>query len=209
MIRNLIFDLGNVLLPINPQATQQKLTDLMDYPFANVLTDPDEMMKKFEMGQFNYPVFFNYLSRISRKIVYANDLIPAWNAMLEPIPAHIWQFMEQISAEYDCYLLSNTNETHLAWFEDYLKRSGKLQYWKEQLFRKTYYSHEVRLRKPDPAIFYYVLNDSGINASESLYIDDLEDNVAGARVAGLHAARYDITSMELAQFVRMQIGNIS
>lgn len=209
MIKNIIFDLGNVLLPINPSATQEQLTELMDYSFANILTDPDEMMKKFEMGAFNYVVFFNYLARLSKNIVHANDLIPAWNAMLGPVPEHIWRLLDVVSGQYDCYLLSNTNETHLQWFETYLASIGKLITWKQDIFKKTYYSHQVKLRKPDPAIFHFVLQDAGIAANETLFIDDLDDNVAGSRRAGLHAALYDINRNELGRFIVQQIENIS
>lgn len=51
-------------------------------------------------------------------------------------------------------------------------------------------SAEVRLIKPDPAIYEHCLRGLGVGASESLFIDDREVNVAAARAVGMHAVHF-------------------
>jgi len=60
----------------------------------------------------------------------------------------------------------------------------------EDVFTKIYYSHVVKLSKPNPAIFHYMLNDSGILPEESLFIDDLQRNVNAAIETGLPACQF-------------------
>jgi putative hydrolase of the HAD superfamily len=53
------------------------------------------------------------------------------------------------------------------------------------LFEKVYYSHEIHKYKPDVTSYLKVIELAGINPTESLFIDDLEPNIAGAEKAGL------------------------
>lgn len=52
------------------------------------------------------------------------------------------------------------------------------------------FSGEVRLIKPDPAIYEHTLRGLGAKASETLFLDDREVNVQGARALGIHALRF-------------------
>ena len=54
----------------------------------------------------------------------------------------------------------------------------------DDYFDKAYYSQKVGLRKPNADIFEFVLNDAGITARESFYIDDLPPNIETARKLG-------------------------
>ena len=53
------------------------------------------------------------------------------------------------------------------------------------LFEEIYYSHEVGLGKPDPAIFSKVLIDNGLKPEETLYIDDTEQHIESAKKSGI------------------------
>ena len=55
-------------------------------------------------------------------------------------------------------------------------------------FEKTYYSHEMGMRKPDREIFDFVLNDAQIKPEETLFIDDSPQHLATARSLGIHTA---------------------
>jgi putative hydrolase of the HAD superfamily len=52
-------------------------------------------------------------------------------------------------------------------------------------FEKFYLSHEIRLRKPDPEIFDYVLKENGLVAAETLFVDDTEENTIAAGKLGI------------------------
>jgi len=67
---------------------------------------------------------------------------------------------------------------------DYLKREFGFE-GNDHLFEKTYYSHFVGLRKPDPAIFEKVLKENNLVAEETLFIDDIAANLEAAEALGI------------------------
>lgn len=208
MIRNLLFDLGNVLLPIQPADTARALEAAMGIPYENLLQQPDEMLVKFETGRINYIVFFNYLSRIAPEIVHINDLLPAWTSMLKPLRQETINDLLTLSNDYKCYLLSNTNEVHIEWFERHLRQQGLYDTWYGRIFTHCYYSHIVGHRKPEPEIFTEVITTAGLRPDETLFVDDLRLNVDAAARLGFHAAHYEIGSEALLTFISNKIEQI-
>jgi len=81
-------------------------------------------------------------------------------------------------------LLSNTNALHVPYFVSLLKTQHGFEEM-ESLFEKVYYSHELGMRKPDRAIYEFVLRDAGIVPEETLFIDDREENILAARELGI------------------------
>jgi len=205
-IRNIIFDLGNVLLDIDYSLTAQKLSAITGLDINRDLMERGEVFNKFETGKIPYIVFFNYLTRISRKKAVINDMLPAWNAMLLDIRPEIRALLERLSDKYRLYLLSNTNEVHLQWLDRYLADNWSKETWYRKIFTKTYYSHLIGYRKPDVACFEFVLNDAGLLPGETLFIDDVAENIAGARSAGIQAYRFDRSKWPLDRFLREKAG---
>lgn len=205
-IRNIIFDLGNVLLDIDYSLTAQKLSAITGLDINRDLMEHGGVFNKFETGKIPYIVFFNYLTRISRKKAVINDMLPAWNAMLLDIRPEIRALLERLSDKYRLYLLSNTNEVHLQWLDRYLAENWSKEAWYRKIFTKTYYSHLIGYRKPDAACFEFVLNDAGLLPGETLFIDDVAENIAGARSAGIQAYRFDRSKWPLDRFLREKAG---
>ena len=54
------------------------------------------------------------------------------------------------------------------------------------MFEKVWYSNEIGMRKPNPEIFKFALQDANLVADETLFVDDLADNVAAAATLGIH-----------------------
>lgn len=208
MIRNLLFDLGNVLLPIDPAATASALENLMGMPYANLLSQPDEMLTKFETGKVNYIVFFNYLSKIAPKVVHINELLPAWNKMLLPLRQDTVTVLQDLSKDFRCFILSNTNEVHIRHFDQQLKSLGLYELWYKKIFTKSFFSHELGFRKPQPEIFDAVIHDANISARETIYLDDLQINVDAASRMGFHSFNYLFDQENLQTFIRNKMQQI-
>ncbi|WP_191863973.1 HAD-IA family hydrolase, partial [Stenotrophomonas sp. AS012628] len=81
-------------------------------------------------------------------------------------------------------LFSNTNETHLGYVRNKMGSEAFLTF--EKLFEKTWYSHEIGYRKPDVEAFNFVLQNAGIQADETIFVDDGKMHIEGAAKAGLH-----------------------
>ena len=106
--------------------------------------------------------------------------------MLLTIPVQGLNLISDLrAAGYRLFVLSNTNSIHMRAFRKILQKEHGINDF-DSLFDKTYYSHLVKLRKPNGAIFQYVLDDQQIDANETLFIDDNSTNLLGATKLGIH-----------------------
>jgi FMN phosphatase YigB (HAD superfamily) len=93
-------------------------------------------------------------------------------------------FLESIKGKYRLFLLSNTNIIHFTAFKEILqKEAGKASL--DEYFIKSYYSHEIKLRKPYKDIYEFILKDGDMKAEETLFIDDTIDNIEAAKKIGI------------------------
>jgi putative hydrolase of the HAD superfamily len=90
--------------------------------------------------------------------------------------------LKGLSGKLPTYLLSNTNALHIEHI--------RARYAFPAIVKGAILSHELKLRKPQLEIYEAALKLSGTAPEETVFIDDLEENCAGARKAGLHAIRY-------------------
>jgi putative hydrolase of the HAD superfamily len=103
--------------------------------------------------------------------------------MLLDIPAERVRYLEGLRIDYNLYLLSNTNEIHRMVFHQ--KFEDNFGYSLFGLFKHNFYSHEMGLRKPNPLIFVKALENAGLVAEETLFIDDMKDNTDAALTTGM------------------------
>ncbi|MCK5837871.1 MAG: HAD family phosphatase, partial [Desulfobacula sp.] len=185
--KNILFDLGGVILDINIQATLRRFyelgfpADLMQYPHA-MTTD---LFYKYETGKTDTEQFRNDIRR-STGIEFSNEVFDeAWNAMLVRIPEERIKLLKVLSKRYNLYMLSNTSELHVRVFEKMcLDTAGEAM---QQVFKKIYYSHEIGWHKPDPEAWKHVMNDAGIKADETLFLDDNIHNIKASQELGFQA----------------------
>ncbi|MCY7328876.1 MAG: HAD-IA family hydrolase, partial [Saprospiraceae bacterium] len=82
---------------------------------------------------------------------------------------------------------SNINELHADWIADYMQREHGIPDYESRYFEGVYFSHLIRLRKPDREIYDYVLADAELLPEETVFFDDMLINVEGARQVGIQA----------------------
>ena len=186
-VKNIIFDLGGVLLNLDVAQTRNAFIKLglkqIDELFR--IGHAEGFFKDYEVGAISDEEFVEKARQLSLPGTSSSQVIDAWNVMLLDFPAERVQFLDQLKNKYRLFLFSNTNAIHLKYFhKSYQDVYGKAM---DDLFEKAYYSHVISHRKPDVAAFEYVINDSKLNAAETLFIDDALVNVEGARLAGLQA----------------------
>jgi len=186
-IKNIIFDLGNVLLDIDYNKTTKAFEDLGFANFKNDFYSPLKMNALFEdleTGKVTEETFYESIKAVSPHPVSNEQLQTAWDALFLDFRIESLAFLEQIASKYSLYLLSNTNSIHYTAFKKiFTKDTGKPSL--DDYFIKAYYSHLIGFRKPDTGSYAFVLEDAGIKAGETLFIDDLVINVEGARSVGI------------------------
>lgn len=186
-IKNIIFDLGGVIIEIRYKATIEAFKKLGFEDFENIysLIKHTRLFDLLETGKIPAQAFRNELRKF-RNTLTDEEITKAWNTMIGNMPSAHLPLLRSLKSRYQTYLLSNTNEIHIDYFIQYLEQ--KFGYNPiTDMFHKAYFSHELGERKPDLVAYQAVLKDAGIAAHESLFIDDLPVNIEGARKAGLLA----------------------
>ncbi len=185
-IKNIIFDLGGVLLDIDYQKTTRAFIELGVKDFDSMFNQfhSDELFTRLETGSISEPDFFEQIRKTIPHPVSNEQIESAWNAMILKFRTSSLACLEELGSRYNIFLLSNTNSIHFRAFrEQFTRETGKPDL--DRYFRKAWYSHLVRLRKPERAIYEFVLGDAGISATETLFIDDSVNNINAAELLGI------------------------
>ena len=140
--------------------------------------------KVLEKGEIDANTFRN-LVRDSLNIDLTDIQIDkAWDAMLLELPYSRLKMLGNLRPQYQTLVLSNTNEIHVKTFDRIVGAvsEGKLI---ADFFDKVYYSNEMGMRKPDPEIYSFVIEENNLEPSKTLFIDDMEQNIQGANSLGI------------------------
>lgn len=185
-IKNIIFDLGGVILPIDISRTTEAYRRLgvsnIDELFGH--GHAGSFVKDYEKGEITDDEFVKRFKKLIDPPVEDEIVIGAWNALLLDFPMERIRFLKELKHKYRVFLFSNTNSIHhKAFITDYKKLSGSENF--DDLFEVAWYSHIIKMRKPDVHAFQFIINDAGLVAEETLFIDDALINVDGAVKAGL------------------------
>ena len=189
-VKNIIFDLGGVLINLNYQLTRKAFEDLGVEDFDAFYTQhkANPLFENLEVGAIE-PVAFYEALREATGLTLSNDqLETAWNAMLLDFPAERLQWLDQIKNKYNIYLFSNTNAIHYKAFTSIYAQTAPLIGLNtdfNHFFKTAYYSHTLGQRKPELAAFEAVIQDAKLDPAQTLFIDDTISNIEGAQKAGL------------------------
>ena len=193
-IRNIIFDLGGVLLDIDVQQTLDAFNDLglNDKIIMDLYRTPENFFYDFEKGLITANEFRDSLRKLTNRNISDEEIDVAWNAMILGFQEEKIKLLIYTKEKYKIILLSNTNELHLPYYSNRLTEQFPGTNL-DDLFETTYYSHLVKERKPDPEIYKYVLEDSQINPEETLFIDDMLPNIEMAQTFGIVTCHFNKT----------------
>lgn len=187
-IKNIIFDLGDVIINIDVPRAAQSFAELGQLPLEDVqrLIQHNEVFKKFETGQLSAPDFRNYIRELLVHPEWTDDQIDeAWNSLLLDIPPQRVETIVALAQKgYRLFLLSNTSTIHVEEVNRILQRTTGIPKL-DVLFEKLFLSYEMGVMKPHHDIYHGVLNDAGILPHESLFLDDNADNIRAAGEVGI------------------------
>lgn len=191
-IKNIIFDFGNVLFDIDLLALKRNLRPLLGKHAEEGWEQlrRERILELYETGGIDTEEFIEILQAAADPAPDVAQIVSAWNSIFIGMPRARLDFMLELRQRYKVFLLSNINEMHERWIAEYMVREYGLPDYESRYFDGVYFSHLIRLRKPDPLIYEYVLSDAELLPGETLFFDDLEVNVAGARQAGIRAVQH-------------------
>ncbi len=182
----IIFDLGGVLLNIDYQLPVKAFQKLGMTDFATHFSQAKQsrLLDEYETGQISSEDFIAEIHRYVKPETTDLQIIAAWNSILLDLPEERLFILEKAAENHRIFLLSNTNDIHIQEFNSYLLDEHNLPSL-EPFFEQLYLSFEIGLRKPDPRIFEYVLQDAGLHPSSTLFIDDSIQHIQAAKELGI------------------------
>lgn len=179
MIKNIVFDMGNVILRWDPQYIASRLTD---NPDEQIMIEKDLFGSKYwQMLDQGLISVDEVIKELGNNPVLINGLLH-WHDYFEPYLEMIPLVKELKQQGYQIYLLSNCSVQ----FDDYCKKVEAFKY-----FDGFYISARYQLLKPNIKIYQDFLNRFDLTGEECLFIDDVIDNVEGAKMAGMSAYLHD------------------
>lgn len=185
-IKNIVFDLGGVLLHINFKLTHAAFEALGIEDSAHYFSQhhASELFEKLETGAVTPLEFYDEFREITAVPLTNEQIRNAWNAMLLEFADENIALLESLSDQYNIYLFSNTNELHYDYFTELFEGrfEGKQL---NSLFIHAWYSHQKGIRKPNASAFRTLLEAEHLNPAETLFIDDTIGNIEGAASVGM------------------------
>ena len=192
-LKNLIFDLGDVIIPIDLTAPVRNFAMLANLPEEQVreIWMQHGILNQYETGLIDDDAFRNHVRQLLKNKAdtpdrWADEVIDtAWNTVLLDLPVERIERIRELKQNYRLFLLSNTSPIHIRRVNQVL--TGLNQPTLEELFERVFYSYDVRLMKPSPDIYRHVLTGAGLKAEETAFFDDNAANIQAATALGIQA----------------------
>lgn len=196
-IKNVIFDMGNVLMRFDgPYFSAQFTDNEEDAAALNRALFASPVWNLLDSGTVSYDTMLRVARAHLDERLWPNldACFAGWAKYSSPIEETNALVHELKDAGYGVYLLSNAG-TRIHEQLDHMPA------W--ELMDGAVVSAEERMMKPDPAVYQLLCGRYGLEPAECLFVDDNADNCEGARVAGMRAVRYagDVSAIreELAE----------
>lgn len=187
MIKNIIFDLGDVLIRVQTEKFKDNILsqDIDEKDFQNLMKvwKKADVINKFQTGKWSSKDFLKYSTRKLNKKISQNNFKQHYNNIFSEI-SQMKQLLSKLSKDrkYKLILLSNTDPLHY----NYIRNSFSYI----SLFDHAVLSYKSGYVKPDKIIFRKLLKTLKIKNTETLYIDDLKVNCKSAEELGFKVIHY-------------------
>ena len=199
-IRNVIFDFGGVLVPWQPlEVIETFYADEALRPVIAraILQHPDWL--EMDRGTLDDEAAIErFAARTGRSVAEMSAFLQHVRESLTPIPAMVALVRELVARGVPLYGLSNMATKTFAWLQSQHELWG--------LFEGIVISAHLRMMKPDSEIFEHILREYGLNATETVFIDDNRPNVEAARRLGLRTILFQ-SPEQCASELRQLLGS--
>ncbi len=193
----IFFDLGNVLVHVDKQAAIRKLSEITGRNTREIndliSSEKEEAFERGEMTSLEYLAYFREKFQLPESLTL-EELTRWWIVPFTPNEP-VLNMLPKLRRQTKIFLLSNTNAIHIGALENAYRILPRLD--------GAILSYEVGFLKPDRKIYEIALERAGVRANKSIFIDDLEENVEGAKSVGMRAHQY-ISTVDLTAFLESE-----
>ena len=190
-IRAFIFDFGGVLVRMVDDRPRLKLAQQLGLPLSQLdnLVFFSDSAQRASRGEISIGMHWE---TVRNALGIQPEDMPGfleqyWSA--NDVNWRLLGYIRELHPRYKVGLLSN------AW--DDLRQTLHTRWGIDGLFDELIISAEVKLVKPDPRIFHLAVDRLGVQPGETVFIDDIAENIDAARKEGLIAIHYQGTQKAL------------
>ncbi|MBI9038562.1 MAG: HAD family phosphatase [Bacteroidales bacterium] len=191
-IKNIIFDFGGVICNIDHLIPEKKFKamGIRDFDIMYSQAIQNNLFENLEKNLISPQVFRKNLKLLIGRNISDEQIDEAWNSIILDIPKSRIDLLKKLKNQYRIFLLSNSNIIHYNVFiEEFRLKSGLKDF--SYLFEKTWFSFDLKMRKPDKEIYEFVLKDGNLKPEETLFIDDSIQNIKPAEDLGIKCVFLD------------------
>ncbi|MFM2441719.1 MAG: hypothetical protein RL449_360 [Bacteroidota bacterium] len=191
MAKAIIFDLGNVLLPIDLNLSYEAFASYSSYNSTDIAQkiNDNQLWVPYESGLQSDDEFRDFLRLHLDLTISGAEFDEAFSALLLDFHVGVYEWISSLKVKYRLILLSNTSSIHAERFiQVQLGPEGQNLF---SLFDQVNYSFEMGLVKPDPLIYHQVLVANKLAAEDVLFFDDNLANINSAKAIGIDAYLID------------------
>ena len=185
MIKAIIFDLGNVIVPFDFKRAYARIEPLTTYSAAEIPARlrASDLVHRFETGRVEPERFVEELAaQLELKMTYS-EFCDVWSCIFLPGTLVPEALLASLAQRYSLLLLSNTNPIHFEMVE--------ANYPELRHFHHRVLSYEAGVRKPSAKIYHEAIWRAGCAAGECFFTDDILINVEAARREGMDAVQFE------------------
>jgi len=193
MIKNIIFDFGDIFINLDKQAP---FREMAKFGFTQMTPELDNLSKNYEKGLMESPIFLKEMHALFSN-VSQEQIKAAWNSIILDFPEYRFAFIEALKKDdtYRLFLLSNTNDLHIQKVNESMGKERYLRF--QNCFEKFYLSHEIKMRKPNADIYEFVLEENRLNPTETFFIDDTKENTDSAAALGIRVWNLQVGEQDI------------
>lgn len=183
-MKAVIFDLGNVLVAYDHRRTLEALAEVSAATVDELWAIAHEIGHTLEVGDMSGAELHELLVQRAGTTRDFERFFTAFCAGMTPDPAALdYALSIQDWPDATAAVISNTNELHVRWLDEHVAALKQ--------FDLVMMSNEVHLVKPDPAIFLLALELLDLPPAQTLFIDDMAENVDAAKELGMAGLVYE------------------
>lgn len=190
MIKAIVFDVGEVILDLDASKCIDAFKTRAGFENIEEFLDTCHqrgIFRQMEEGEINAEEFYEVAATYCKPGTDRETIYECFCEFLAGIDPDKIKLINELSQKYDLYILSNNNPISRAYTCDLGLKNG-LDF--ERVFKKQFYSYEMKMLKPGKKIFLKALDEIGLPPEEILFVEDNPINVEAAKALGIQTLHY-------------------
>lgn len=181
-IKTVLFDLGNVLVHIDPDAFWKNLGFASPEEASPFAENYASWISQYETGYIAGTDFLNGLCTVFNNRFTIDRLEAAFSGIIQEPVAGMDDIVRRISSTNQTALASNTSEIHF--------NASRMKCEALMILHKSYLSYQLHSMKPASGFYEAIIQDQGVAPSGLLFVDDNAENVNAAKNAGMQGIHF-------------------